>query len=100
MEPAPDNVPSVDNPASDILFEGQAWGWDGIDRRAMVAQNHNEPTFKNGWIPQSLSYINIFLNSLTLKWLRIVFLPSTSRSLKEAGISLLRLVDLLRYLGL
>ena len=87
MEPNPDNVLLVDNPAADILFEGQTWGWDGIDHHAMVAQNLNEPSFKSGCIPQSLSYINIFLNCFPLKWLRIVFLPSTYRSLKEAGIA-------------
>ena len=50
---APDNVPLVDNPASDTLFEGQAWGWDGIDRRVVVAQNQNEPSFKNFWTPKA-----------------------------------------------
>ena len=39
MEPAPENVPLVDTPAADTLFEGQTWGWDGIDCHAMVAQN-------------------------------------------------------------
>ena len=27
MEPAPENVPSVDTPATDTLFEVQTWGW-------------------------------------------------------------------------
>ena len=31
MVPAPpENVPSVDDPAADALFEGQTWGWDSI----------------------------------------------------------------------
>ena len=100
MEPAPDNVPSIENPAADTLFEGQTWGWDGIDHRSMVAQNHNEPSFKNDWIPPSLSFINIFLNCFPLKWLRIVFLSSTSRAMKEADISTFALEYLLRYLVL
>ena len=37
MEPAPKNVPLVENPAADTLFEGQTWRWDGIDHRAVVA---------------------------------------------------------------
>ena len=37
IEPAPDNVPLVDTPDSDTLFEGKTWGWYGIDRRAVVA---------------------------------------------------------------
>ena len=45
--PAPDNVPLVNTPVADTLFEGQTWGWYGIDFRAVVSQNHNEPSFKN-----------------------------------------------------
>ena len=41
MEPDPDNVPLVDTTAADTLFEGQTWGWDGINIRAVVSQNHN-----------------------------------------------------------
>ena len=75
MEPAPKTFPSVDTPAADTLFEGQIWGWDGINFRAVVAQNQNGPSLQNGWIPQSLSYIDIFLHCLPLKWLRIFLLP-------------------------
>ena len=75
MEPAPKNVPSVDTPAADTLSEGQMWGWYGIDRRSVVTQNQNEPSFKNGWSPLNLSYIDIFLHCLPLKFLIIVPLP-------------------------
>ena len=97
---APDNVPLVETNAADTLFERHKWGWDGIDCRAMVAQNQNEPSFKNGRIPQSFSYIDIFLHYLPFKWFRIVFLQSMPRAMKEADITPLTLVDLLRYLGL
>ena len=99
MEPVPDNFPLVKIPA-DTLFGGQTWGWACIDCRAMLAQNQNEPPFKNGWIPQSLSYIDIFLHCLPFKWLRIILLQSTSRSMKEADIDPLTYGDLLRHLGL
>ena len=36
-EPAPENVPLFHTPAADTLFQGQAWGWDVIDCRAMVS---------------------------------------------------------------
>ena len=75
MEPSPDNVPLVHTPASDTLFEVQTWGWDGIYIQAVLTQNQNEPSFRNGWIPQILSYTNIFLNFLPLKWLIIFLLP-------------------------
>ena len=43
---------------------------------------------------------SIFLHCLHLKWLRMFLLPSTSRDMKEAGISPLTLGYLLHYLGL
>ena len=100
MEPSPDNVPLVETPAADTLFEGHTWGWDDIDCRAVVAQNQNEPSLKNGWNPQSLSYIDIFLHCIPFKWFIIDFLQSTSRAVKESYIAPLTLGDILRYLGL
>ena len=75
MEPAPKNVRLVDTNADNTLFEGQTWGWYGIDCRAVVAQNQNEHSFKNGWTPQSLSYINIFLHYILLRLLIIILIP-------------------------
>ena len=49
MKSAPENVPLGDTPAADTLFEGHTWGWDGIDCRAVVVQNKNEPYLKN-WL--------------------------------------------------
>ena len=37
MEPSPENFPLVDTSAAGTLFEGQIWGWDVIDGRAVVA---------------------------------------------------------------
>ena len=37
MEPAPENVPLVDTPTADTLFEGHTWGLDGINLCAVVA---------------------------------------------------------------
>ena len=45
METAPENITSVGTYAAETLFEVQAWGWDGIDFRAVVSQNQNEPSF-------------------------------------------------------
>ena len=41
MEPAPNNVPLVETPAAETMFEGHKWGWDGIDLRSVVSHNHN-----------------------------------------------------------
>ena len=81
------------------LFEGQTWGWDGINRCAVVEQNRNAPSSKHFPIPQSLSCINIFLHSLLIKWIRIVLISSMPSDMKEADISLLTFVYPLLYLG-
>ena len=100
MEPTPENITLIDTPSDETLFEGQTWGQYGVDHRAVISQNQNEPSFKNGWNPQSLSYIKIFLHCLPLKQLITFLLPSTSRATKEAGIAPLKYGDILRYLGL
>ena len=74
--------------------------WGGIYLRAVVAQNHNDTSFKNVCIPQILPYIDIFLQCLPFKGFNIVLVPSTSRAMTEADISPLILGDLQHYLGL
>ena len=100
MKPDPNHVTLVNTPADEKLFEGQTWGWDGTNRRSVVAQDYNEPSFKNVWIPQILSYIKILIHCLPLNLLRIVLLPSMYRYIKEAGIAPSTYVYLLGYLGL
>ena len=97
MKPAPKNIPLLDTNAADKCFEGQKCGWDGIDCRAVVAHNNNKPSFKNGWSPQIISYINIFLQLTPLKWLRIVLPPSKSIDTKEVDIAPLTYGYLLGY---
>ena len=41
MLPAPNNVPLVDTPDDDTLFEGKTWWWDGIDIRDVAENNQN-----------------------------------------------------------
>ena len=97
MEQYPENFPLVDTTAADTLFEGHTWGWDGIYRRDVVAQNQNEPSFKNVWIPQIFSYIDIFLHCLHIKGLMIVPFPQTLRDMKEEDIFPITYGYLLQY---
>ena len=67
MEPATKNVPLVDTPADDTLFEVYTWGWDGIDCCAVVSHNQNEPSFKISGSPKAFptltySYTAYLLN--------------------------------------
>lgn len=52
-DPAPENIPTLwdEAPAVNDLFEGQSWGWDGIDRRVVAGGNYDEPLFTNRWTP-------------------------------------------------
>jgi hypothetical protein len=64
-DPAPENVPAGDAPPVNggELLEGQQWGWDGIDRRAMMQGSmYNGPTFTNDWSPKDSSFVDIFLH--------------------------------------
>ena len=53
-EPAPENVPAGNAPPVNggALLEGQEWGWDGIDCRAMLQGSmYIGSTFTNEWSP-------------------------------------------------
>ena len=73
-EPAPENVPADDAPPVNggELLEGQQWGWDGIDRRAMLqGLMYNGPTFTNDWSPKGSTIIEIFLHCFPCYFLEI-----------------------------
>ena len=64
-DPAPENVPDANAPPVNggVLLEGQEWGWDGIDRRAMLqGAMYNGSTFTNDWSPNGKSFSEIFLH--------------------------------------
>ena len=65
MEPVPIHVSLVDTPSADKLFEGHTWGWYCIDLCAMVAQNHNELSFKK-WIDQPKPFLHRHIPTLSL----------------------------------
>ena len=56
-EPAPENTPTAPEPdLQDAgLKEGQRWGWDGIDRRAIVKTEKEGHTFKHQFSPHGAS---------------------------------------------
>ena len=53
-DPALENVPQLWDNAPLLtdagLYEGQTWGWNGIDRRATEGGNYNGPTLSNGYV--------------------------------------------------
>jgi hypothetical protein len=51
-DPAPENIPDpAEAPPVVIeagLYEGQTWGWDGVDRRHTAGGRYDEPSFQQG----------------------------------------------------
>ncbi len=75
-DPAPENVPTVldDTPVVNDLYEGQDWGWDGIDWRVVAGGNYNEPSFPNNWVPQGKPYLGLFVYFFPMVWFTTVLL--------------------------
>ena len=44
------------------LYEGQTWGWNGLDCRVTEGGNYNGPSFANGWLPTGMTYMDVFLH--------------------------------------
>lgn len=101
-EPVPENIPSPDAPApvNNGLYEGQSWGWDGIDCRTNNG-GYEEPSFHNSWSPNSKSYLELFLHALPLTWLTAVLIPTTFATMRTEGpnCDYLLLGEFLCYLG-
>ena len=87
-DPAPEDVPDASDAAPaahDNLYEGQSWGWDGIDRRVVVGRNYNEPSFPNGWTPQGKSFLDLFLYFFPMTWFTMVLVAKTSEAVQQSG---------------
>jgi hypothetical protein len=102
-EPAPENVPTnnAPRPNGGNLYEGQEWGWDGIDRRAMMQGSmYNDPKFTNDWTPQGKDYIEIFLHLFPLHFLEAVIVQATNNALLAADNARTTVGEMLRYIGM
>ncbi len=60
------------------LYEGQRWGWNGMDSRVNEGGNYNGPSFKENWTPTGKLYINIFLFLFPIMWLMNVLPARTN----------------------
>jgi hypothetical protein len=102
-KPAPENVPADSTPPvnGEALLEGQKWGWDGIDCRAILqGLMYNGPTFANEWSPNGKPFIDIFLNFLPYYFLEVTIIEATSNALLMANAMQTTLGELLRYIGM
>jgi hypothetical protein len=101
--PAPENVPGLfDAPliVDSGLFEGQSWGWDGIDHRQTAGGGYNKPSFCQGFTPIGKTYLELFVLFFPMKWLSNLLLPRTSMGLVNAAAAPLTFGKLLRFLAI
>ncbi len=102
-EHAPKNIPADGTPPvnGEALLEGQKWGWDGIDCRAILQGSmYNRPTFAKEWSPNGKPFINIFLHFLPCYFLEVTIVEATSNALLAANAVQTTLGELLRYIGM
>jgi len=103
-EPAPENIPVADAPLFRLgggLHEGQEWGWDGIDQRAMLGgAMYNGPSFADGWTPQRKTFLEIFLHLFPLEFLTNVIVEGTSSALVGVNSARTTIGEMLRYVGM
>ena len=88
-EPAPENVPAGNAPPVNggALLEGQEWGWDGIDRRAMLQGSmYNGSTFTNEWSPNGKSFSEIFLHCFPCFFLEVTIVEATNNVLLTVNV--------------
>jgi hypothetical protein len=102
-EPAPENVPAGNAPPVNggALLEVQEWGWDGIDRRAMLqGLMYNGSTFTNDWSPNGKSFSEIFLHCFPCYFLEVTIVEATNNVLLAVNVVRTTYGELLRYLGI
>ncbi|MBM4179814.1 MAG: hypothetical protein FJ211_10875, partial [Ignavibacteria bacterium] len=102
-DPAPENVPQLwDAPRlTDAgLYEGQRWGWNGIDRRVTEGGNYNGPSFANGWTPIGKTYMEIFLHLFPVVWLTDVLIRRTNVGVINAASKPFTFGECLRFIGM
>jgi hypothetical protein len=87
-EPLPENVPTNGNvpPANEGLYEGQSWGWDGVDWQiTMGGGNYDGPSFPNRWTPQGKSFLDLFLYFFPIAWFLTVLLAKMDKAVWTPG---------------
>lgn len=72
-EPALENIPDPSQAARNPneLYEGQTWGWKGIDQRKAAGISDVAASFQNGWTPVGKDYYDIFLKFFPLVWFHL-----------------------------
>jgi hypothetical protein len=101
-EPAPKNIPTETETTNQDsgLKEGQSWGWDGIDRRAMVKPEKEGHTFKHNFSPYGASFSEVLLHFLPLSFFADTELSNTKDAIVALGEPELVWREFLRFVGI
>ena len=86
-DPAPENIPDGPPKINTGLYEGQPWGWDGVDRRVTAGENYNEPSFSNSSTPIGRTYLEMFLHFIPMTLLTTVLIPTTSIDIINSAVA-------------
>ncbi len=81
-DPACENVPQ-EQVSFACLFDGQSWGYNGIDRRATLVPVDQEPSFQGGWKLAKKSLLQVFKKMVPCKFFMDVILELTSSALVD-----------------
>ncbi len=82
------------------MNEGQEWGCDCIDERAITGAVDVSPKFQDGWQPKQKSLLKNFLKLLPWDFFVDVIISNTSLALTEEKMPVLTEGEFLRYIGL
>jgi hypothetical protein len=104
-KPAPENIPTLFGAPAPVvggdLFDGQTWGWDGIDRRAILRGSmYNGPTFANEWSPNEKSFVDIFIHFFPRDFLEATIVNTTSNALIAENAVRTTFGEMLRFIGM
>ena len=102
-DPALKNIQGIFTPPLDDagLFEGQSWGWDGIDRRQMAGGGDTTMHLSVTVSPPSGRPTSSFsCTSSQWLWFSDILLPQTSADVINTGTTPVTFGELLHFLGL
>ena len=100
--PAPENVPTTNGPTTDTdgLYDGQRWGWDGLDPRRTSGVQDHAPKFTGDWDPKGTSTYEMFKKLFPWNWFHATCFMKTNEALTDQNLKPITLGEFIRFFGL
>ena len=95
-DPAPENIPQAALPND--LYDGQSWGWGGVDQQALFGAQNNRPKLNrmSRLVLELLTTTTMFLIFFLQSFLENVIMAETNKNLS----SKLTFGELLVFIGI